>query len=476
MSDEGPSIGRKAVRGTIWAAADRFGTLAVQFGVNLILARLLTPADYGMIGMLAIFITVSQTLIDSGFGSALIQRREVNEADFSTIFWWNTGIAALLYAIIWLSAPFVDSFFKLPGLGEVLRVLGLVLFFYSINAVQIVRLRRRLAFGRIAAINLLSYILAACAAVTCAMYGAGVWSLVVLQVGQAVIYTTLLALVERWHPRLIFSVGSLRQLFGFGGYLLASTLLQNICQNMQGVIIGHRFSAADTGYYAQAQKLDQVSSYSLPQVLVQVLFPVLSSMQDDRQRLIATLSRSVALITWGVVPLMIILAITALPLITLMFGQEWAPSAPYFRILCAGGLFVSMQNVNFFAVAAVGRSRELFYWSFYKWSALLVLLFAGVQFGVEGLLWGMVISNFNIWLVNILLARRYVGMPLRSQAAPIVRYILIAAVAFLLTWSAGLLISIHPFGSALIFALLYLLMTFRRTEPQALLSKLRGKA
>ncbi len=409
------SLGRKAVKGTVWATLDRTGSIGLQFAVNLILANLLTPADYGIVGVLAIFLTVSTTLVEGGFASALIQRKDPTQGDYSTIFYWNLTFSLLCYAVLWLIAPLVSRFMALPQLTEVLRVLGLTIIFNALAQTSVVRLRKQLSFHTIAIVNLSSYMTAGAISIWMAFDGYAYWSLVALSVIYQGMSTALYFIITRWHPSLLFSMVTLRELFGYGGYMLAASLLQTACNNIQGLLIGKRFSDVQTGLYSQAYKLDQVTSYALPQVLVQVMFPLFSAIQDDRERMCRMLAMSVRVIAAIVFPTLILLIIIAEPLIIGMYREQWGPCAPYFRILCVGGLFACLQNINFYAVAARGYSRVLFHWSFYKWGMLGALLAGGAVIGMKGILWGMVLSNLNIFLVNAILARRYVGYRVADQ-------------------------------------------------------------
>lgn len=409
------SLGHKAASGAVWASIDRFGSMVLQFVVNLILARLLLPEDFGAIGMLAIFIAVSQVLIDGGFGSALIQKKHPTQADYSTIFFWNVGFSTFLYLALFLLAPIIADFFSMPILNWVLRGIGLTLIINSVFGIQRLRLQKRLEFKKIAISNLCSYIAGASIAIIMAYHGGGVWSLVAMQIFYGLMFIIVLWIITRWHPNVCFSIQSMKELFGFGGFMLAAGLLQEICKNLQGIIIGRKFSATQMGYYSQAYKLDQITSYSIPQVIVQVMYPVYSSIQDNRQRLIEILLMNIRVISFLIFPIIALLILVAEPLIVWLYGEKWLPCVPYFQILCVGGFFICLQNVNFYAVAAVGKSKQLFYWSFYKWGFLLTALLIGMNLGMNGILWGMAISNMNIFFVNSALVQSFVGLSILRQ-------------------------------------------------------------
>ncbi|MDE6384135.1 MAG: lipopolysaccharide biosynthesis protein [Paramuribaculum sp.] len=455
--DKPDSLGHKATKGAIWAAADKFGSMGLQFLVNLILARLLVPEDFGIIGMLAIFIAVSQTLIDGGFTSALIQKKSPSQADFSTIFYWNSAISLLLYLILFASAPYIGDFYNNDLLCPVLRTIGITLIFNSVNAILTARLRKQLSFKTIAATNILSFTLGGSVGISLAFNGWGVWSLVIMQITNGICAMIIFSIITHWLPSLCFSKKSFKELFGFGGYILAANVLQTTCQNLQGLIIGKRFSAVQMGYYSQAYKLDQVTSYSLPYIIVQVMYPVYSSIQDDKVRLQNMLLMNIRTISFVIFPILGFLMVISTPLIHFLYGSQWIECAPYFSILCVGGLFACLQNINFYAVAAMGRSRELFFWSFYKWSVLIAALFIGALFGMYGILWGMTVSNLNIYLTNAMLANKYVGLKLTTQLRTLIPALTIVTIAIVLSY---IVLEIHVFLTAIIFLVTYLIGSY----------------
>lgn len=452
LSDE---LDNKAIKGTAWAAIDRLGNMAVQFVVNMILAWLVSPADFACVAILGIFISVSATLLDSGFGSSLIQDKEPTQTDFSTIFYWNIGLSILLCLILFTTAPAVEHWFGITPLGGVLRATSLVLVFNALSLVQTVRLRRMFRFRTLAISDLTAAVMAGILAVVTAYNGAGVWSLVILTVSTAAFRASALWVLSKWTPSPAFSWKSLRRLFTFGGYMATAAILQDVANNIQGVIIG-RLAPVQMGYYNQAQKLDQVTSYHLPNILVQVLFPYYSKIRENQGRLADTLASNVRLISFTVVMLLGILILTAEPIIGTLYGAKWLPAVPYFRIFCVGGVFMCIQNVNFYAVASMGRSRELFLWSFYKWGMLLGLVMFGSIWGITGILWGMVVSNLNIYLVNTFLASRFVGLKMSSQLSAVLPGMAVGLLAMAAVCGTGFLHGLNPWIDALLFIALYI--------------------
>lgn len=451
---------KRAFSGAIWASFERFGTMALQFLVNLILARLLTPSDFGCIGMLAIFVLVSQIIIDGGFGSALIQKKSPSQTDYSTIFYWNIIFSSILYLILFISAPSISSFYRMPILCDVLRIMGINLIINSLGIIQINRLRKQLAFKRIAIINIVSYLVSAIIAISLAYIGYGVWSLVIMQLLFSLFSVTFFWIITKWKPNLCFSFQSLKSLFQFGGYLLFANILQEICKNLQGLIIGRRFSSIEMGLYTQAKKLDDITSLTIPNIIVQVMFPVYSQIQNDLERTKEVLKMNIRVITFITFPILLLLILIAQPLIIFLYGNKWEVSASYFQILCIGGLFACLQNINYYAVAAQGKSNVLFTWSFYKWGMLLLLLIIGMHWGMYGILWGMVISSLNIYIVNAGLVSKYISYSLRIQIKDILPSIFIATSSFLLLYLGRMYWEFHFSLYILLYLTCYLLQAY----------------
>ena len=450
---------RQVISGTFWATADRFISMAIQFLTNLVLARLLMPSDFGCIGMLAIFVAVSQIIIDGGFGSALIQKKTPTQVDYSTIFYVNLLFSISLYCILYFCAPFIASFYRMPILSDVLRIWGITLIISSLGIIQINRLRKRLAFKEIAIVNITSYFIAAAIAIVMAFKGFGVWSLVALQIFYNSISVLFYWIYTKWHPSFCFSLQSLRSLFGFGSYILFSNILQETCKNLQGLIIGRKFSSAEMGLYSQAKKLGDVVYYTLPNVVVQVMFPVYSQMQTDVNRLREVLSMNVRVISFITFPLMMLLIGIAAPLIEFLYGEKWNDSVPYFQLLCIGGLFVCLQNINYYAIAALGKSRILFYWSFYKWGMLLLFMLIGMHWGMYGLLCGIILSELNVYLVNAVLASKYVSYSLKRQLMDIFPLLAVSLMTFGLVYITVQKWDFHFVFQILQFVIFYLGLT-----------------
>lgn len=425
---------QKAISGVIWSSIQKFGTMGISFVSNIILARLLTPDDYGCVGMLMIFITVANTFIDGGFGSALIQKKQPTQEDYSTIFYWNLALSFILYAILFFTSPLIAGFYNLAMLSPVLRVQGLVLILNSLSIIQLNRLRKQLKFKKISIVNLTSATISVGVTIYLAYNGWGVWALVAQQLLMSFFNTVLFWIVAGWMPSFIFSYQSFKELFSFGGFILLSNLLNTLGNNIQGILIGKFFSSHTMGLYSQARKLEEVASTSLSNVVDQVSFPVLAEVKNDKTRLINVLRKLITSIAFFSFPIMLLLIAIAKPVIVLLYSSKWIECVPYFQILCVAGIAISLQNINYYAVAAIGKSKELFFWTVIKRIISLGLIIIGFFiYGIWGLLGGMVLAAYIMYAINAVLVSVNVGYKFTSQVKDLMPILIISLISFALT-------------------------------------------
>lgn len=425
---------QKAISGVIWSSIQKFGTMGISFVSNIILARLLTPDDYGCVGMLMIFITVANTFIDGGFGSALIQKKQPTQEDYSTIFYWNLALSFILYAILFFTSPLIAGFYNLAMLSPVLRVQGLVLILNSLSIIQLNRLRKQLKFKKISIVNLTSATISVGVTIYLAYNGWGVWALVAQQLLMSFFNTVLFWIVAGWMPSFIFSYQSFKELFSFGGFILLSNLLNTLGNNIQGILIGKFFSSHTMGLYSQARKLEEVASTSLSNVVDQVSFPVLAEVKNDKTRLINVLRKLITSIAFFSFPIMLLLIAIAKPVIVLLYSSKWIECVPYFQILCVAGIAISLQNINYYAVAAIGKSKKLFFWTVIKRIISLGLIVIGFFiYGIWGLLGGMVLAAYIMYAINAVLVSVNVGYKFTSQVKDLMPILIISLISFALT-------------------------------------------
>lgn len=400
------SLKEQTISGLIWTSLERFGTMGISFITNLILARLLSPDDFGTIGMLAIFIMLSNTFVEGGFGAALIQKKNPSQTDYSTVFYWNIFLSLVLYGVLFMSSPFIAYFFKNEDLCAILRVQALILIPNSLSVVHANILRKQLQFKVLARMYLVPAFLGASCGVVMAYCGFGVWSLVAYQLVNSVCLTIMLWFNHKWVPGFAFDMKAFRQLFSYGGFLLISSLLNTLMENIQGLLIGKNFSASTMGYYTQAKKLQDIPVTTLSSITSQVTFPVFSKINDDIGTLNSAHRRILKILNFLVFPLMIMLIAVAEPLFIVLFSEKWINSIPLFKILCLSGLFNCFISVNYQLFVSSGRSKQMFGWNIVRQVVCISNIVIGMYWGVEGMLYAMVLNSVITFAINSNLARK----------------------------------------------------------------------
>lgn len=396
------TIKNKTISGLFWTFSDLIANQGIQFIIQIILARLLVPRDFGIIGMITVFIAVSQSFIDSGFTNALIREKEVSQEDYSTIFYFNLFMALIMYIGLFLSANFISDFYKEPQLVDILRVLTLVLIINSFGLIQRTMLTKSINFKVQTKINVISSILSGVIAVIFAYIGLGVWSLVIRTLSMQFIQSLLLCMYNKWIPSLVFSISSFKRLFGFGWKLLVSGLINTLYNNLYFLIIGRSFSAVELGYYTNAQRLRDIASQSITSSVQKVTYPALSSIKEEENKLMTVYKKIIKMSVFITFPMMIGLAVVADPFIKLMFGQKWIHSITYFQILCFAGMLFPLHAINLNILQVKGRSDLFLGLEIFKkvigLSSVAIVLF--FKLGIVGLLWAKVLNSYISYFIN----------------------------------------------------------------------------
>ena len=455
------SLRKKAVSGMIWSALQRYSTMLIQFISGIILARLLTPYDYGCIGMLMIFVILAEAFIDGGFGSALIQKKQPTQKDYSTIFFWNLGMAVVLYAVLYFSAPAIARFYDIPLLCDVLRVQGIVLFIYAFNVVQRNQLQKKLNFKILAIVTITTSLIALAVTILMAYHGYGVWSLVAQQLLTAAIPALVFWFYIKWRPQWTFSWQSFRELFSFGFYMFLTNLLNQFGHQIQGLLIGRFYDASTMGLYSKANATERLTSSSISQVMTQVTYPLYAQVQDDKAKLanmIRQLTVSLSFITF---PLMFILLLCAKPIFIVLYSERWLDSVPYFQVLCLAGLAYCLQSVNYQSISAIGKSKTLFVWTLVKRIMGIAFVVTGLLLaGMKGLLVGMVINTWFSYAVNIGLVSKYIGYKWWNQIKDIMPVMIVSIVAALVSYGVSMLLNLSMYVDGVVkvcvYAIVYL--------------------
>ena len=432
------SLKQKAASGMVWTALQKYSTMFIQFISGIILARLLTPYDYGCIGMLAIFMVLAEAFIDGGFGSALIQKKRPTQDDFSTIFYWNLGMAVLMYAILFMSAPAVSRFYGIPLLCDVLRVQGLVLFIYAFNIVQRNQLMKKLNFKVLAKVAITTSVIALGVTIFMAYKGFGVWSLVAQNLLTAAIPALAFWFYLKWRPALVFSSKSFKELFGFGFYMFMTHLVNSFSTQIQGLMIGKVYNPSTMGYYSKALNTESLASRSISSVMTQVTYPLYAEAQDNKvllRNMIKRLTMTIAYITF---PMLFILLLTAKPVFLLLYSEKWLASIPYFQVLCIAGMGTCLTAVNTQSIAAIGKSKVMFTWTIIKRCVGLSIIVVGLFFfGMKGMLLGAVFSSWFSYFVNVVLVSKHIGYGWGHQVFDLLPIIFASSLAALVSYGVS---------------------------------------
>ena len=430
------SLKQKAAAGMVWTALQKYSRMGIQFISGIILARLLTPYDYGCIGMLSIFMVLAESFIDGGFGSALIQKKQPTQEDYSTIFWWNLGMACLMYAILYVCAPAISRFYDIPLLCDVLRVQGIVLFIYAFNIVQRNQLRKSLNFKVLSIVSIISSIIVLLVTIIMAYKGYGVWALVAHNLVGAAIPAIVFWFVIKWRPIVTFSKQSFKELFGFGFYMFWTHLIESFSRQVTGLVIGKVYNPTTLGYYSKALGTERIASHTISSIMTQVTYPLYAEVQDNRKVMINMIKRLTTTISYITFPLMFILMLTAKPLFILLYSDKWIQSIPYFQVLCVAGLAACLQSVNMQTISAIGKSKTMLVWIIVKRTVGLGAMVGGLMlFGMKGLLVGVIINAWFSYFVNISLVSKHIGYKWTQQLLDIfpvgIASVVSAGVAFL---------------------------------------------
>lgn len=396
------SLKKKTILGLFWSFSDLIANQGIRFIIQIILARLLLPNDFGIIGMISVFIAISQSIIDSGFSNALIREKKSTQEDYSTVFYFNLFISIILYVVLFFSANAISKFFNEPRLVSILRILALVLIINSFGLIQRTILIKKIDFKIQTKISIISSIISGIIAILLAYLGFGIWSLVFQTLIMQFLQSLLLSLTNRWTPSLVFSINSFKRLFGFGWKLLVSGLINTLYNNLYYLIIGKVFSAIDLGYYTNAQRLRDTASQSISTSVQKVGYPILSSIKDDEDRLREGYKKIIRTSVYITFPFMIGLATVANPLIRLIFGSNWINSIEYFQVLCLSGMLYPLHAINLDILQVKGRSDLFLGLEIIKkligvLSIVIVLYF---KLGIMGLVWALVITSFISYFLN----------------------------------------------------------------------------
>lgn len=427
MSD---SLKSKTVKGVVWSSIERFSTQGVQFLIMIIMARLLTPKDYGLIGMLAIFLAVAQSLIDSGFSQALIRKQNRTDVDNSTVFYFNIIVSCSLYLILFISAPFVADFYNQPELTSVMRVVCLGVILNSLAVVQRALLTVRIDFKTQAKASLSAAVFSGCIGIVLAYSGFGVWALVVQQLLNLSVNTLLLWIFSKWRPIAVFSWDSFHELFAFGSKMLASGLLDTLYRNIYPIVIGKLFSASSLGHYTRAQQFSEFPSSNITGIIQRVTYPVLCGIQDDMERLTNVYRKFLKLSAFVIFPFMMGLSAVAKPFINISLGSQWEFCGQLLQVICFAMMWYPIHSINLNLLQVKGRSDLFLRLEIIKKILGITVLCITAPFGLIVMCYGQIFNSIVALAINTYYTGKLINVGFIRQMKDLLPTILLSLTMF----------------------------------------------
>ena len=431
------SLKHKAIHGVGWSFIDNIASSGITFLVGLVLARLLPPKEYGIMAMIAVFIAVSNSIIDSGFSNALIRKTRIERVDYNTVFYFNLTVSILIYTLLYLAAPAISVFFKESVLVEIIRILGLVLIINAFSVIPRTQFVRDVNFKTQTKVSLISSISSGVFGIGMALGGMGVWSLVGQQLSRQFLNTLFLWIYSKWYPVWEFSRKSFKELFEFGSKLLLSGLLDTIYKNIYYIIIGRFYTSAQLGQYTRADQFNMIFSSNLTSVVQRVSYPVLSSIQEEPERLREAYQKVIKITMLITFACMLGLAAVAKPLILILIGEKWLPAVYFLQIICFSGMLYPLHAINLNILQVKGRSDLFLKLEIIKKIIAVGPIVVGVVYGIEYMLWGGVLTSFIAYFLNSYYSANLMNYPTSEQIKDILPTFLTSFLVAAFMWSVS---------------------------------------
>lgn len=429
------SLKNKTIKGVGWSIVDNFANQGVAFLVGLVLARLLTPSEYGVIGIIMIFIAVFNSIVDSGFSSALIRKTDATNTDYNTVFLFNIVLSIVLYFAIYIGAPLLAHFFNNDLLIVLTKVMGIIVVINGLGLIQRTILIKKVDFKTQTKVSFISSIISGIAGISMAVKGFGVWSLVAQQISRQFLFTLFLWFYSReWYPRLEFSIRSFKQLFDFGSKILVVGLIQTIWEEMYQFVIGKCYTPATLGQFTRANQFRTIFSRNFANVIQRVSYPVLSSIQDDPQRLRQGFRRVIKVTTLIAFTCMLGLGAASNQIILVLIGKKWLVAASFLQIICFSGMFNPQQMLNNNLLQVQGKSGLLLRLEFVKRIFAVIPVLFGVFISIEWMLWGSVFANLLCLFLSGFYAGKTIHYSLWDQLCDVLPAFLIALIMSIVVW------------------------------------------
>ncbi len=416
----------------IWSFIQRFGSLVISFITNMVLARLLSPEDFGTVGYILVFMSFADVLVDSGLGHSLIQKKNISHTDISTIFTSNILLAIVIFALIFILAPNIANYIGIPDLVIYLRIEALTVLLRAGYVINNAILNKKLDFKCLTKVNVSAALLSSVIAIILAFLGCGIWSLIVKSIAM---HATLLVLYNVFgHLKVSLKIDwrTLKELFGFGWFVALTNIIDLLYSNIVSFIMGKTYSVKELGYYTQANSLKQIPVYSISMVVTQVMFPVMSEIQDEKQKVRHYMKQSISIGASVVFPIMLFLIALAEPIIVFLYSAKWAPAGTYFQILCLAGMVNIIIHLNRSVLMALGYSKQLFRAQLIAILIGVAILLISLKYSVKIFVMSIVAYSFINWFIVSLFSGNKSGYTIIDQLRDIAKPLLLAITSYLL--------------------------------------------
>lgn len=420
------SLKRRATTGLVWTFAQQFGNQLVGFVVSVILARILLPAEFGLIGMIAVFIAIGNTLLNAGLTQSLIRSKEIDQEDYSTVFYFNLSASIILYVLIYFLAPLIAKFYDQAILIKIIRVYSTTFVISAFGAVQLAKLTKEMDFRRQAFIAIPAGILGGTIGIFMAYFGYGVWSLVWSSIITIAIDTGLIWIFSKWRPSWVFNYSKFKDHFNFGYKLTLSGLLDKIFNNLFLIVIGKFFSPAQVGFYSRAETMKQLPVANISNALNKVTYPLFATIQEDNIKLKRVYKQLMQMVVFVIAPILVIIAVLAEPTFRFLFTEKWVPAVPYFQILCVTGILYPVHSYNLNVLKVKGRSDLFLKLAIVKKVLIVIGIIIGFQFGIYGLLYAQVILSVVSFLINAFYTNKFINYSAWEQTKDILPILIIS--------------------------------------------------
>lgn len=443
------------IKGTIWSAVQRLGSLSIGFISNIVLARLLCPEDFGAMAMVMVFVGIADVIIDGGLGNALIQKPNVDEKDIKTVFTTNLLFSVFLFFLFFILAPFIEDFTNIKNLTIYLRVESFQILFRALYVIPVSLMQKDFNFSRLAKINIVASVLSVIIAITLSLFGFGIWSLIIKNLSLDFFLLILYICNGHFSIKIGFSKESFKQLFGFGFFVVLSNLFETLYTNIVSFFIGRKYNAKELGYYNQAYTLQQIPTYSITAVLNQVLFPYFSKIQDSQDQLSSKLRLSIQIITFVVFPLLIFLICFAEQVIILLYSDKWILSVVYFKILCFSGLLNAVIHINRSFLKSKGCTKTIFFIQVSSTIIGICLLLIGLNYSMIMGVTALAINSIILYVMTATMSGKQSNYTIKQQIVDVLPNLLFSVVCAIVCFFISKVLYVNIIVTLLIKGILY---------------------